>query len=99
MSVPDVTEVIIRTKNNEIVITDADVVCVEMAGSKNYQVSGRESIRALSSDPDAPAPVSFSDEDVELVMSQTQCDREKAIEALTATEGQPAEAILKIMTE
>ena len=99
-SVADVTEVIIRTKSNEIIITDADVICVEMGGSKSYQISGRESIRALGSgDSDAPAPVSFSDEDVELVMSQTQCDREKAIEALTATDGQPAEAILKIMTE
>ena len=98
--VEDVTEVIIRTKNNEIVITDADVICVEMAGTKNYQVSGKEAIRALSADgSDAPAPVSFAEEDVELVMSQTQCDRDKAVEALMAVDGQPAEAILKIMSE
>ena len=99
-SIDDVTEVIIRTKSNEIVISDAEVICVEMGGNKNYQVSGRESIRALGADdPDAPAPVSFAEEDVELVMSQTQCDRDKAVEALMATDGQPAEAILKIMTE
>ena len=99
-SIDDVTEVIIRTKTNEIVITNAEGIGVEMGGSKSYQISGRESIRALSSgDSDAPAAVSFAEEDVELVMSQTQCDREKAVEALMATDGQPAEAILKIMTE
>ena len=41
----------------------------------------------------------FPEEDVELVMSQVNCDREKAIAALEATDGQPAEAIIKIMSE
>jgi nascent polypeptide-associated complex subunit alpha len=98
--IEDVVEVIIRTKTNEIVIKGAEVVAVEMGGQKSYQISGTESIRALTSDGEAPAPaVTFEASDIELVMSQTGCDREKAIEALTATDGQPAEAILKIMTE
>ena len=46
-SINDVTEVIIRTKTNEIVIRGADVVCVEMGGSKSYQISGVETIREL----------------------------------------------------
>ncbi len=90
-----VTEVIIRTKDKELVITDAEVICVEMGGSKSYQVSGAEQERPLGSEgPSAPV---FPKEDIELVMSQTGCDMEKAVEALTAAEGQPAEAILKIM--
>ncbi|MGN0097882.1 MAG: nascent polypeptide-associated complex protein [Candidatus Methanomethylophilaceae archaeon] len=98
-SIDDVTEVIIRTKTNEIVIRGADVVCVEMGGSKSYQISGVETVRELgAAGEDVPA-VTFASEDVELVMSQTGCDREKAVEALTATDGQPAEAILKIMSE
>ena len=46
-SIDDVTEVIIRTKTNEIVIRGADVVCVEMGGSKSYQISGVETVREL----------------------------------------------------
>ena len=42
---------------------------------------------------------SFPNEDIELVMSQTNCDRDKAIAALEETDGQPAEAIIKIMSE
>ena len=34
-TIDGVTEVIIRTKDKEIVITDAEVVCVEMGGSKS----------------------------------------------------------------
>ena len=48
--VPDVVEVIIRTKDKEIVLKGADVVCVEMGGTKNYQVTGPETVRTLSSD-------------------------------------------------
>ena len=98
--VPDVVEVIIRTKNNEIVMKGAEVICVEMGGTKNYQVTGPETVRPLETDGSEAEPeVTFASSDVDLVMSQTGCDREKAIEALTATNGQPAEAILKIMTE
>ena len=101
-NIDDVVEVVIRTKKNEIVLKGAEVVCVEMGGQKSYQISGPETVRELGSSEggseSAPA-VSFASSDVDLVMSQTGCDREKAIEALTATDGQPAEAILKIMTE
>jgi len=98
---PDVVEVIIRTKNNEIVMKGAEVVCVEMGGSKSYQISGPETVRPLSADGSVSSEpeVTFASSDVDLVMSQTGCDREKAVAALTATNGQPAEAILKIMTE
>ncbi len=98
--IPDVVEVVIRTKNNEIVLKHAEVVCVEMNGSKSYQVTGPETIRPISSDGESSEPeVAFEAADIELVMSQTGCDREKAIAALTEVNGQPAEAILKIMTE
>ena len=93
----NVTEVVIRTTDSEIVITNAEVVCVDMQGSRSYQISGTEETRPLGSQSSSTA--SFPNEDIELVMSQTQCTREKAIEALDAVNGQPAEAILKIMTE
>ncbi len=94
--IKDVMEVVIRTPGKDIVITNADVVCIDMQGSKSYQISGTENIveagTACASGP------SFPNEDIELVMSQCGCDREAAVAALEQVEGQPAEAILKIMT-
>jgi len=97
--VEGVVEVVIRTKKNEIVLKGPEVVCVEMGGQKSYQVTGPETIRELGASAESEPEVTFDASDVELVMSQTGCDREKAVAALTATDGQPAEAILKIMTE
>jgi len=95
----NVTEVIIRTTDKDIVITNAEVVCVDMQGSRSYQISGDEETRALgAASASVPAAASFPAGDIDLVMSQTGCDREKAIKALEAADGQPAEAILKIMT-
>ena len=96
--IKNVTEVIIRTNDKEIVITNAEVVLVEMQGGRNYQISGDEETHSLGSSGPAAAAVSFPAGDIELVMSQTGCDRERAIKALTDANGQPAEAILKIMT-
>lgn len=95
--IPDVTEVIIRTRDKEIVITGATVSVISMKGQKSYQIDGTSTERPLGSDPGTgPA---FPQEDIDLVMSQTNCDVTKAVEALKATGGLPAEAILKIMTE
>lgn len=95
---PDVSEVIIRTKDNEIVMNGPQVVCVEMGGTKSYQISGTEITRPLTGSSEDEGP-QLPEEDIELVMSQTGCTREKAIEALEAVEGQPAEAIIKIVSE
>jgi len=94
----DVIEVVIRTRDKEIVITNPEVVVVEMKGDRNYQISGTEEIRKPGTAGAAAATASFPAGDIELVMSQTGCDREKAIKALESANGQPAEAILKIMT-
>ena len=95
-NIDNVTEVIIRTTDKDIVLTNAEVVCVDMQGSRSYQVSGDEEVRELGSAGTAAA--SFPAGDIELVMSQTGCDKERAIKALEGANGQPAEAILKIMT-
>ncbi len=95
---PDVSEVIIRTKDSEIVINNPQVVCVEMSGTKSYQISGTEHTRPLTESSEDAGP-QIPEEDIELVMSQTGCTREKAAEALAAVDGQPAEAIIKIVSE
>lgn len=96
-SIDGVTEVVIRTRDKEYVVKDADVIRIEMGGNVSYQVSGTTTERSVGEDG-APAPA-FPEEDVGLVMSQTGCDREKAVEALGAVDGQPAEAIVRIMSE
>jgi len=97
-NISNAKEVVIRTTDKEIVLTNVDVVCVDMQGGRSYQISGDEEIRALGSAGPASAAASFPAEDIELVMSQTGCDKERATKALEDAKGQPAEAILKIMT-
>ena len=96
-SIDDAVEVIIRTRSKDIVISNPEVMVMTMQGVDTYQINGDVSERALGEES-APV-VSFPAEDIDLVMSQTNCDRDKAIAALEACDGQPAEAILKIMTE
>ncbi len=96
-SVDGVTEVIIRTRDKEIVVKRAEVICIEMGGTKSFQVSGETEERMIGED--GVAKQTFPEDDISLVMSQTGCDRDQAIAALEAVDGQPAEAIIKIMTE
>ena len=96
-NIDNVIEVVIRTPTKDIVISNAEVMVMTVQGVDTYQVNGDVTERAPG---EQSAPVSaIPAEDIELVMSQTNCDREKAIAALEACDGQPAEAILKIMTE
>ena len=97
----DVSEVVIRMGDKEIVITSPSVECIEMKGSKSYQNSGIETVReaGAAGEPVAPAEPTFPAEDVELVMSQTGCTAEVAVQALKDSAGQPAEAILNIIAK
>ncbi|MCU0861055.1 MAG: nascent polypeptide-associated complex protein [Methanomassiliicoccales archaeon] len=97
-----VTEVIIRTKDKEYQIKDAEVTIMKVQGQKTFQVVGEEKVVPLGQSPAektaAPAAAIVPEEDVQLVMSQTGASREKAIEALNACDGQPAEAIIRLMS-
>ena len=91
-----VEEVIIRTADKEYVIKNAEVACISMQGQKTYQVVGEAEVRSRQvTKEESPG---IPDEDVQLVMSQTGATKEKAVQALKECDGQPAEAILKIMS-
>ena len=92
-----VQQVIIRCNDKDIVITNASVTCIEMKGQKSFEISGV--VTETAPGTDIPAGPVFAEEDLELVMSQTGCDREKAVKTLEECEGQPAEAIIAIMSE
>jgi nascent polypeptide-associated complex subunit alpha len=83
-----VQEVVIKFPDREIVISNAQVTLTEMAGQRSYQVSGQEFERKPELQP--------SEEDVKLVMEQAGVGRETAAQALKETNGDIAEAILRL---
>ena len=93
----DAVEVVIRTKTSEIIIKDPEVVCVEMGGGKSYQIAGNEIVRSIGEGEVVETEPVFDDGDIEIVMSQAGCDRDKAIQALKEAGGAPAEAIMKLI--
>lgn len=82
------TEVIIKTKDKEIVLSEPTVQKINAMGQVSYQISGKETIRT-------PA-IEIKEEDIEVVMAQTKCSREKAIEAIKKADFDLAEAILSL---
>ncbi len=85
--IEDVEEVIIRTADREIVFRDAEVTIMDAMGSKTYQIVGTPEERSKDSLPD---------EDVQLVVEQTGVSKEDAIAALKESNGDLAEAIIKL---
>jgi nascent polypeptide-associated complex subunit alpha len=106
--VPDVDEVIVRTKTKEHVFRSPEVTILTVQGVRTYQVVGKPEIRprtaggpstATAAGPAAPAaPSGPPEEDIRLVMEQANVSREEAIEALFQAKGEPAEAILQILS-
>lgn len=87
--IPGVQEVIIRTHDKEIHITNPSVSEVNAQGNRIFQVAGEVEEVEVSK----PA---FSEEDVLLVQQQANVSRERAIAALEETDGEVARAILKL---
>jgi len=87
------TEVIIKTEDKEIVITEPSVSKVNMMGQETFQVSGQVNEREISSEPE------ISEEDVKTVTDQAGCSEEEAKKALEESSGDIAEAILKLKKE
>jgi len=81
----EATEVIIKGPKT-IVIREPQVSIVEMQGQKTFQITGRieEKIEEASS------------EDIHMVMEQTGASEENARKALEESNGDIAEAIMKL---
>ena len=84
------TEVIIKTDDKEIVITNPSVQKVNMMGQENFQISGEIHERVISTIPE------ISEEDVETVMEQANVNEETAREALEKFKGDLVEAIIEL---
>jgi nascent polypeptide-associated complex subunit alpha len=98
----DAEEVVIKTSDEELVFTDADVQRMDAQGQQTYNIVGDPDRRELgagdSSDAsdDADGDEGIPQEDVDMVVSATGVSEEKAREALEATGGMPADAIERL---
>lgn len=88
--IEDVQEVIIRTKSRDIVVKEASVSEIKAKGTRMFQVVGENIEEIVRERP------KFSEEDVLLVAQQTGVSNEKARVALEESNGDLAQAILKL---
>lgn len=92
----DATEVIIRTKDKELYFNNPSVSAMNMMGQQSYQIVGEPEERSLGSSGET---TNIPQEDVELVALQAGVSHQKAKDALKECNGEPAEAIIKLMSE
>ncbi|MDY6966196.1 MAG: nascent polypeptide-associated complex protein [Halobacteriota archaeon] len=83
----DVQEVIIKMSDREIVFKDAEVTVMDAMGTKTYQIVGTPEERVKEEIPD---------DDIQLVIEQTGASKEEATRALKESNGDLAEAIIKL---
>ncbi|MEM2899944.1 MAG: nascent polypeptide-associated complex protein, partial [Thermoplasmata archaeon] len=90
--------VVIYTKGKEYHFPNAKVQATNMQGQVIYYILGEPTITdRKKAEKKEEKPQKYTKEDVELVMMQTGVSEQEAIRALEETDGQPAEAILKLM--
>jgi nascent polypeptide-associated complex subunit alpha len=82
-------EVIIRTPDKEIVISNPQVSKIKVMGQETFQITGDVSERPIED---------VSDDDVDMVAEQSGVSREEARDMLRET-GDIAEAIMKLKKE
>ncbi len=82
-------EVIIRTAQKDIIISQPSVAKVNMMGQETFQISGTVTERKRG----------ISEEDIETVMEQTNASRENVQKALEDSNGDLAQAIINLRGE
>ena len=89
----DAEEVIIRTPNKDLVIKSPQVSRINMMGQETIQVIG--DIEEISRN----RKTEISKDDIATVMGQVNCTKEEALESLEQSNGNLAEAILKLQNK
>lgn len=91
-----VEEVVIVLKDKEIVLKNAEVSIMDAMGQKTYQVTGDAEERIKGSGENTTENVEISEEDIELVASQTGKSISEAKKTLEECNGDLAEAIMRL---
>lgn len=84
-------EVIIRTSEKDIIITDPSVVKVNMMGQETLQITG-----TLREQKRVSTKLQISEDDIKTVMEQARVSREVAQKAIELHNGDLAAAIMKL---
>lgn len=84
------TEVIIKTPDKDIIITEPSVSKVNMMGQETFQISGNVNEREKTTEPE------ISEDDIKTVIEQTKVDEKTAKEALAKAKGDLAKAIMDL---
>ena len=90
--IENVEEIIIRTDTKEYIFDRAEVTIMDAQGQKTYQITGRPRIV----DRKGAEKEGIPQEDIDLVAEQTGKSKDEAKKALEETDGDIAEAILKL---
>ena len=86
----EANEVVIKTSDKEIIISNPQVSRINMMGQDTWQITGDAEERSKSP---------FSDDDVKMVMHQTGATEDDVRRALEDLHGDLAEAIIKLKKE
>jgi len=84
----DAKRVVIETEEGNYIVESPDVTEIDMKGQKSLQITG-----------DMKFESSISEEDIKMVMEQTNCTEEQAKDALKKADGDIAEAIILLKEE
>ncbi len=85
----DAEEVIIKCSDKELIIRNPNVQKVNMMGQESLQITGEIEERKIEDEK-------FTDDDVKLVVEQTNCSEKKAREFLEKNNGDIAKTILEL---
>lgn len=86
----EATEVIIKTPEKDLIITNPQVSKVNMMGQETFQVVGQVEEREKETTPE------ISEEDIKTVVEQTGVSEEEAKAAIESSKGDLAQAILDL---
>ncbi len=87
----DATEVVIKTPDKDIVITNPQVSKIKVMGQETFQIAGGE-----ISEEEAVEETLISEEDIKLVIEQTGATEEEVQQALEEANGDIAQAIMAL---
>jgi nascent polypeptide-associated complex subunit alpha len=87
--IKNVEKIVITTDDKEYVFKDAEVTVMDAHGQKTYQITGSPEVFEKEEE-------GIPEEDINLIVEQTGVSKEEAEKALEESDGDIAEAILKL---
>jgi len=89
----EATEVIIKTKEKNLIIKSPQVAKVNMMGQETFQIVGEVEEQSIEKEPE------ISEDDIKTVMEQTGATEEQAKAAIEKNSGDLAAAIMELKSE